>query len=121
MWSEDGRPRSQSDSLRCSFCHRTQESGAKLISSPSDYPRAYICDQCIAICNSVLEDYPAEVPPVSAIPANASGDHPLLANPLTSSLLTAIVRWMKRESQGGGDAAEALSEVRTIAAEIMPK
>jgi ATP-dependent Clp protease ATP-binding subunit ClpX len=27
-----------------------------LISSPSDYPRAYICDECIAVCNSILED-----------------------------------------------------------------
>jgi len=29
---------------------------AKLISSPSDYPRAYICDECVAVCNSILED-----------------------------------------------------------------
>jgi ATP-dependent Clp protease ATP-binding subunit ClpX len=28
----------------------------KLISSPGDYPRAYICDECIAVCNSILED-----------------------------------------------------------------
>src|SRR5205807_1343555 len=28
----------------------------KLISSPSDYPRAYICDECVAVCNSILED-----------------------------------------------------------------
>jgi len=27
-----------------------------LISSPSDYPRAYICDECIAVCNSIIED-----------------------------------------------------------------
>src|SRR5258705_2892775 len=42
--------------LRCSFCHKSQESVAKLISSPSDYPRAYICDECVAVCNSILED-----------------------------------------------------------------
>jgi ATP-dependent Clp protease ATP-binding subunit ClpX len=34
----------------------------KLISSPSDYPRAYICDECIAVCNSILEDDRAETP-----------------------------------------------------------
>ena len=34
----------------------------KLISSPSDYPRAYICDECIAVCNSILEDDRAERP-----------------------------------------------------------
>src|SRR5258706_12218949 len=42
--------------LRCSFCHKSQDSVAKLISSPSDYPRAYICDECVAVCNSILED-----------------------------------------------------------------
>ncbi|MFB3828990.1 MAG: ATP-dependent Clp protease ATP-binding subunit ClpX [Bryobacteraceae bacterium] len=44
------------DVLRCSFCHKSQDVVGKLISSPSDYPRAYICDECIAVCNSILED-----------------------------------------------------------------
>jgi ATP-dependent Clp protease ATP-binding subunit ClpX len=44
------------DSLRCSFCHKSQDVVGKLISSPSDYPRAYICDECIAVCNSIIED-----------------------------------------------------------------
>src|SRR5690242_21533540 len=42
--------------LRCSFCHKSQDAVAKLLSSPSDYPRAYICDECVAVCNSILED-----------------------------------------------------------------
>lgn len=51
------RSRSGSDEvLRCSFCHKSQDAVAKLISSPSDYPRAYICDECVAVCNSILED-----------------------------------------------------------------
>jgi ATP-dependent Clp protease ATP-binding subunit ClpX len=53
--------------LRCSFCHKSQDAVAKLISSPSDYPRAYICDECVAVCNSILEDdrtaAPAAGPP----------------------------------------------------------
>src|SRR3954453_9041859 len=44
------------ESLRCSFCHKSQDAVAKLISSPSDYPRAFICDECVAVCNSILED-----------------------------------------------------------------
>jgi ATP-dependent Clp protease ATP-binding subunit ClpX len=44
------------DTLRCSFCHKSQDVVGKLISSPSDYPRAYICDECIAVCNSMIED-----------------------------------------------------------------
>src|SRR3954467_6303853 len=46
--------------LKCSFCHKSQDAVAKLISSPSDYPRAYICDECVAVCNSILEDDRAE-------------------------------------------------------------
>jgi len=57
------RPSSRSDEvLRCSFCHKSQDAVAKLISSPSDYPRAYICDECVAVCNSILEDDRAEAP-----------------------------------------------------------
>jgi ATP-dependent protease Clp ATPase subunit len=44
------------DALKCSFCHKSQDYVGKLISSPSDYPRAYICDECIAVCYSILED-----------------------------------------------------------------
>jgi ATP-dependent Clp protease ATP-binding subunit ClpX len=50
------------DALRCSFCHKSQDVVGKLISSPSDYPRAYICDECIAVCNSILEDDKVEPP-----------------------------------------------------------
>jgi len=41
---------------------------AKLISSPSDYPRAYICDECVGVCNSILEDDRGEALP-GAVPA----------------------------------------------------
>ena len=50
------------ETLRCSFCHKSQDVVGKLISSPSDYPRAYICDECIAVCNSILEDDRREQP-----------------------------------------------------------
>jgi len=53
--------------LRCSFCHKSQDAVAKLISSPSDYPRAYICDECVAVCNSILED-DRTATPQSAVP-----------------------------------------------------
>jgi len=43
------------DPPRCSFCHKSQGVVKALISSPSDYPRAYICDECIAVCSSILE------------------------------------------------------------------
>ena len=58
--------RGTEESLRCSFCHKSQDAVAKLISSPSDYPRAYICDECVAVCNSILEDDRSEVQPGAA-------------------------------------------------------
>src|SRR6478736_2796930 len=58
--------------LRCSFCHKSQDAVAKLISSPSDYPRAYICDECVAVCNSILEDDRGD----AAHPATAAGHLP---------------------------------------------
>ncbi len=48
--------------LRCSFCHKNQDVVGKLISSPSDYPRAYICDECIAVCSSILKDDKSDQP-----------------------------------------------------------
>ncbi len=58
--------RGSEESLRCSFCHKSQDAVAKLISSPSDYPRAYICDECVAVCNSILEDDKGEAQPGAA-------------------------------------------------------
>src|ERR1700754_3352381 len=58
--------RGSEESLRCSFCHKSQDAVAKLISSPSDYPRAYICDECVAVCNSILDDDRTETQPGAA-------------------------------------------------------
>jgi ATP-dependent Clp protease ATP-binding subunit ClpX len=52
--------------LRCSFCHKTQEQVEKLISSPSDYPRAFICNDCVRVCQQILDDEKREqAPPVN--------------------------------------------------------
>ncbi|HVA00145.1 MAG TPA: ATP-dependent Clp protease ATP-binding subunit ClpX [Terriglobia bacterium] len=51
--------------LRCSFCQKNQDSVGKLISSPGDHPRAYICDECVAICNTILEEDQAERVPTA--------------------------------------------------------
>jgi len=42
--------------LHCSFCQKPQDAVTKLISSPGDHTRAYICDECVAVCNSILEE-----------------------------------------------------------------
>ena len=49
--------RSSSDgSLRCSFCRKSQDIVEKLIATPGDYPKSYICDECVVICNAILEE-----------------------------------------------------------------
>jgi len=70
--------RGSEESLRCSFCHKSQDAVAKLISSPSDYPRAYICDECVAVCNSILEDDRTEAQP-GAAPAHLPKPHEVKA------------------------------------------
>jgi len=38
--------------IKCSFCGRGQDEVAKLVSGPS----VYICNECIRLCNDILED-----------------------------------------------------------------
>jgi ATP-dependent Clp protease ATP-binding subunit ClpX len=51
--------------LHCSFCRKPQSAVGKLISSPGDLPRAYICDECVAVCNSILEEERSEDVPTT--------------------------------------------------------
>ena len=41
----------KSSSLRCSFCGKSQDRVRKLVAGPG----VFICDQCIRLCNEVLE------------------------------------------------------------------
>ena len=51
---------------RCSFCNKPQDAVRKLIAAPGENPRAYICDECVAVCNSILEDDRSETHPAAA-------------------------------------------------------
>jgi ATP-dependent Clp protease ATP-binding subunit ClpX len=42
--------------IRCSFCHKSQDAVEFLISSPSEYPRAYICDECVGVCVEIISE-----------------------------------------------------------------
>lgn len=104
----------------CSFCHKSQDSVSKLISSanPSDYRRANICDECIAVCAAILEDDRDQAAAVSGTPVTDGEKHPLLSHGLASALLAAVEKWIRRESLGG-DAAQEIAEVRRVAVEMM--
>jgi ATP-dependent protease Clp ATPase subunit len=111
--------RSARDStLRCSFCAKSQEKTWKLISSPSDRPRAYICDECIAVCHSILEDdrLGAQAVEIEMDPGNPA--HAWVSHPRVSDLLTALDRWIQRESLGV-DASAEIAETREIAIQMI--
>ncbi|MEG0355810.1 MAG: ClpX C4-type zinc finger protein, partial [Lachnospiraceae bacterium] len=41
------------DTIRCSFCNKTQSQVRKLIAGPNG---AYICDECIDVCSEIIEE-----------------------------------------------------------------
>ena len=50
--------RHDEDEIRCSFCSKTQDQVDTLISNPSERSnRVCICNECVAICHSVLEEH----------------------------------------------------------------
>ena len=102
--------RKQMEELRCSFCHKSQDVVGKIISSPSDYPRAYICDECIAVCNSILEEDRGEQQSVPRV--RSFREHPRAVE-----LLDAVESWINLEMEQGphGAGGAALGEVRRIA------
>ena len=44
------------DLLKCSFCGKSQKQVKKLIAGPG----VYICDECIGLCNEIIEEELAE-------------------------------------------------------------
>jgi ATP-dependent Clp protease ATP-binding subunit ClpX len=46
--------------LKCSFCGKSQKQVKKLIAGPG----VYICDECIELCNEIIEEELAETPEV---------------------------------------------------------
>jgi ATP-dependent protease Clp ATPase subunit len=104
--------------LCCSFCGKDQSVVSKLISSPSDRPRACICDECIRVCESILDDDRGPLEP-DAFDDETLGDrNPLLDHPLASRLLTAVELWIVQESLGA-DAAKEFAEMRSAAIRLI--
>ena len=103
-------PRSNTEALQCSFCRKSQEGVSKLISSPSEYPRAYICDECVEKYTPEEQKYLPSGP--AALPNRPS--HCLMCHPNAQQLLAAIERWAVAERERGESDA-AIAEVRRMA------
>lgn len=48
--------------LKCSFCGKNQKQVRKLIAGPN----IYICDECIELCNEILDEELADVKDLSS-------------------------------------------------------
>ncbi|WP_030014416.1 MULTISPECIES: ATP-dependent Clp protease ATP-binding subunit ClpX [Micrococcales] len=51
------------DLLKCSFCGKSQKQVRKLIAGPG----VYICDECIELCNEIIEEELAEVAEITSM------------------------------------------------------
>lgn len=50
--------------LRCSFCRKAQEEARRLIAGPG----VYICDECVDLCNDILDEQ------LAGLPGDSRGD-----------------------------------------------
>ncbi|GAA2644806.1 ClpX C4-type zinc finger protein [Nonomuraea recticatena] len=57
-------PDTWKDRLRCSFCHKKSTEVAKLVAGPG----VHICDQCIGLCNEILEAERLDASPEPRLP-----------------------------------------------------
>lgn len=55
----------------CSFCGRTEEEVAKLVSGPN----VYICDHCIRLCTSIVEKKPAPAQEIKLLKPKEIKEH----------------------------------------------
>jgi ATP-dependent Clp protease ATP-binding subunit ClpX len=55
------------EALRCSFCNKSQDAVRKLIASPGDQPRTYICNECVIVCNTILDEEKADQLPAAQV------------------------------------------------------
>lgn len=59
-----GKGTHDSAHLRCSFCGKPREQVKKLVAGPG----VSICNQCIALCNEILDEDSRPRPPVAGQP-----------------------------------------------------
>jgi hypothetical protein len=107
---------SPSATLQCSFCRKSQDEVLKLIASPQDDLRTYICDECVSVCADIIEDDQQPEPSDESAPANEP--HPLLNHPLASELMDSLEIWIRQESLGHSAATE-LTRLRDLASRMM--
>jgi hypothetical protein len=102
------------DLLKCSFCGKSQKQVKKLISGPG----VYICDECIDLCNEIIEEALVERPEVNRdSPPKREGEGTPVKNPSLTEQQTGSAQ-VRDESEGPhvvlGDATVTLVDARVL-------
>ena len=91
------------DLLKCSFCGKSQKQVKKLIAGPG----VYICDECIDLCNEIIEEEFSTTPEISFTelpkPVEISSyldDYVVGQDPAKKKLAVAVYNHYKRIRSG---------------------
>ena len=91
--------------LKCSFCGKTQEQVRKLVAGPG----VYICDECIELCNEIIEEEFSEEAEVELKDVPKPKDiraildqYVIGQNDAKKSLAVAVYNHYKRINMGAG-------------------
>jgi ATP-dependent protease Clp ATPase subunit len=79
---------------QCSFCQKTHKKVDKLVSSPAQFPRAYICNECVEVCHQILQDTGPEAIQQEYV-HDEGVDQTILDKPLIDQLASRIFRGHK--------------------------
>ncbi|NEO27145.1 MAG: ATP-dependent protease ATP-binding subunit ClpX, partial [Kamptonema sp. SIO4C4] len=99
--------------LKCSFCGKSQEQVRKLIAGPG----VYICDECVELCNEILDEELIDSASPAPQPVSRSSEEPVpkrrsASEPLKLSQIpkpTEIKKYLDEHVIGQDDAKKVLS------------
>ncbi|MFJ6078394.1 ATP-dependent Clp protease ATP-binding subunit ClpX [Pseudarthrobacter sp. NPDC092419] len=101
------------DLLKCSFCGKSQKQVRKLIAGPG----VYICDECIELCNEIIEEELAEVADLGSFELpkpreifDFLQEYVIGQEPAKRSLAVAVYNHYKRIQAGHAPKAGTLAE-----------
>ena len=116
MWRRN-RTDSGAGPPRCSFCGKGKDAVQKLIGSPRADVRVFICDECVGICRSILDDV-RDAEDAGTSKPERNDLYPHIDDQLVAELVEAAARWIEKESSGA-DAAREFAEMRSIATRLI--
>jgi ATP-dependent Clp protease ATP-binding subunit ClpX len=100
------------DLLKCSFCGKSQKQVRKLIAGPG----VYICDECIELCNEIIDEELAEVAELDSFELpkpreifDFLQEYVIGQEPAKRSLAVAVYNHYKRIQSGHATKGNALS------------